>query len=98
MNDSIPLVGGYSVYIITFSTDGDSLHLRRNNAVLAQTSNLVSSGDSTIRLEHDGAGNLEVWQDSVSRLTHTDGSPLTGLSVGIFSQQTEHDNWSAGDL
>jgi len=42
---------------------------------------VLGSGITTIKLHHDGAGHLQVWQDVgtglVSKATFTDGSPLT---------------------
>lgn len=49
---------------------------------------------STLRLAHDGAGVLDIYQDGVLLGSRTDGAtPLTGTWVGISSPGTGRDFW-----
>lgn len=88
-------------YSILLYAGNDNLYIRRvdagSNTNLANVA-VTRTLNVPYKLESTG-GFLEAFQDGVSRLTYTDGSPLTGVRGGIHAVQSEtFDNWEAGDL
>lgn len=99
---SYPGLNGYELYMLGAS---GGTRLYRNGTQMGADGPAIGAGVHHVRLEHDGAGQVDVFLDGSGTplFSRTDGTPLTTKKLGFgwkasFGGGGNVDNWEGGDL
>lgn len=97
---SFPNIGGYALELVDpFASETWFWRLYRSGVEVIGYQGIGGTMPFEMSLAHDGAGNVDIYIDTVLVDTYVDGSPLTTTWAGFGTQNngTEFYLWDAGD-